>query len=90
MDWHEGCKGLGPRGSKTQTQIAEAWAFIRSEGVGRKMDRCVDGQESVGVGHVKGFHWLKPWGQLGVLTGGSLSHASLSDGTLVRPSPPQG
>ena len=30
------------------------------------MDRCVDGQESVGVGQDKGFHWLKPWGQLGV------------------------
>ena len=67
MAGQAGRYGLGPRGSKSQPQIAEAWVFIRSEGMGRKMDRWVDGQESVGVGQVKGFHWLKPWGQLGVL-----------------------
>lgn len=92
MDGQEGCYGLGPRGSESQPQMAEAWAFIRSEGIGRQMDRWVDGQGGswCGPGQVVGIPLAEALGTAGSpLTAGSLSHASLSDGMPVRPSPPR-
>lgn len=72
--------------------MAEAWAFIRSEGIGRQMDRWVDGQGGSwsGPGQVVGIPLAEALGTAGSpLTVGSLSHASLSDGMPVRPSPPR-
>lgn len=68
---------------------------MRSEGIGlgRKMDRMDGwaGRQVEWAGSSSGDSTeLKPWAQLGVLCWFLDTHASLSDGALVRPLSPQG